>query len=60
MTRRIILPSIGSRGDIQPYMVLASALQDKGYEEKAEKLGGLIRSENGLENAVNYIKKYFE
>ncbi len=32
MTRRIILPSIGSRGDIQPYIALASALQDKGYE----------------------------
>jgi len=32
MTRRIILPSIGSRGDIQPYITLASALQHKGYE----------------------------
>ena len=32
MTKRIILPSIGSRGDIQPYIALASALQDKGFE----------------------------
>ena len=32
MSKRIILPSIGSRGDIQPYIALASALQKSGYQ----------------------------
>ena len=32
MTKGIILPSIGSRGDIQPYIALASALQKSGYQ----------------------------
>ena len=31
MATRIILPSIGSRGDIQPYITLASALQKEGF-----------------------------
>jgi sterol 3beta-glucosyltransferase len=31
MAKQIILPSIGSRGDIQPYIDLASALQKCGY-----------------------------
>ena len=34
MTKSIILPSIGSRGDIQPYISLASALQNSGYQVK--------------------------
>ncbi len=32
MPKRIILPSIGSRGDIQPYIALASALQNSGFQ----------------------------
>ncbi len=32
MTKKIIMPSIGSRGDIQPYIALASALQNSGYQ----------------------------
>jgi len=32
MSKRIILPSIGSRGDIQPYISLASALQNSGFQ----------------------------
>ncbi len=32
MAKKIILPSIGSRGDIQPYIDLASALQKSGYQ----------------------------
>lgn len=32
MSKRIILPSIGSRGDIQPYIALASALQKCGNQ----------------------------
>ncbi len=31
MAKQIILPSIGSRGDIQPYIDLAAALQKSGY-----------------------------
>ena len=34
MAKSIILPSIGSRGDIQPYISLASALQNSGYQVK--------------------------
>jgi len=29
---KIILPTIGSRGDVQPYVSLASALQEEGYQ----------------------------
>lgn len=29
---KIILPTIGSRGDVQPYVTLASALQKEGYQ----------------------------
>ena len=31
MSKKLILPSIGSRGDIQPYISLASALQNSGF-----------------------------
>ncbi len=29
---KIIIPTIGSRGDVQPYVTLASALQKEGYQ----------------------------
>ncbi|MGM0652173.1 MAG: glycosyltransferase [Bacillota bacterium] len=32
MSKKIILPSIGSRGDIQPYIALASVLQNSGFQ----------------------------
>ena len=32
MSKKIVLPSIGSRGDIQPYIALASVLQNSGFQ----------------------------
>jgi len=29
---KIVLPTIGSRGNVQPYIALASALQKEGFE----------------------------
>ena len=39
---------------------MIGSLAGWGMREKAEKLGSLIRSENGLENAVKFIKLKFE
>src|SRR5690606_10003460 len=32
MTRRIVITSLGSYGDVNPYMGLAIGLRDRGYE----------------------------
>lgn len=41
----IVIPTIGTRGDVQPFIALAQ---------------GLIGAENGVENAVHLMKATFE
>lgn len=57
---KILIATIGSRGDVQPYLnlaqAIAQALSDSTMRAKADQVGAAIRAEpDGVEAAVRLI-----
>ncbi len=54
---KIIIPTIGSRGDVQPYIAL-SQMQSPEMRQRAADLGAAIRAEpDGVAEAVRLIEQ---
>ncbi|HSF81775.1 MAG TPA: hypothetical protein VLA49_11105 [Anaerolineales bacterium] len=58
---RFLIPTIGSRGDVQPFIALALAelTHNPRFRQSAASLSQQIRLENGIENAVSLIEATF-
>lgn len=62
---KIVIPTIGSRGDVQPFIALAQGLaaalgelaRDGEMRAAAAALGEQIRAENGVAEAVRVIEE---
>lgn len=54
---KIILTSIGTRGDIEPFLAIGKILKEKGHQvkEKSEKIGNQMKNEDFIEELYKTI-----
>jgi UDP:flavonoid glycosyltransferase YjiC (YdhE family) len=66
---KITSATVGTRGDVQPYIALGLGLQAAALQEATQdelinstsgQLGDQIRTENGVSNAVKLIDSYLQ
>ena len=61
MAKRIVIATLGSLGDLHPYLALATGLEDllgnSTYAENARRVARRVQSENGVQTACEAIEE---